>query len=81
VQIRWVAQGGQGGAELGQRQREDALDLCGVDGDGGGADALAEQLLGDQAAEGVPDDDRAGVEGVDDLGVVSGGVVDAGVRY
>ena len=70
MQVGGVSQSGQGRAELGQRQRQDALDLGGVYGDGGGADALAEQLLGDQAAEGVADDDRAAIQSVDDLGVV-----------
>jgi hypothetical protein len=37
----------QGGAQRGERQRQHALDLRGVDGDGGRAVVLAEQLLGD----------------------------------
>jgi hypothetical protein len=62
VEVRRVAQGRQRRAQLGQGQREDALDLSRVDRDGGDAEILAEELLGKQAAEGVPDDDRLGVQ-------------------
>ena len=41
VQVRGIAQRGQRRAELGERQGQDALDLGGVDGDGGYAGSLA----------------------------------------
>ena len=71
MQVRRVAQCREPGAELGERERQHALDLGGVDGDRRRADALAEQLLGEQPAEGVPDEDRRLVEPGDDVGVVA----------
>ena len=79
MQIRWIAQRGQTGPQLRERQRQHALDLCGVDRDGGRGQVLTEQLLGDEAAEGVSDDDRWRLEPVDDVGVVADGVVDPDV--
>src|SRR5262249_35385305 len=67
----------EGGAQGRQPCGPDALDLRGVDRGGGGAPALAEQFLGDHAAEGVPDHDRGGWETIDDGGEVIGDVVDA----
>ena len=58
VQIRRVAQTGQTGTQLRQGQRKDALDLGRVDRDAGGTVTLTEELLGEQTAEGVPDDHR-----------------------
>jgi hypothetical protein len=58
-----------------RRQVEDALDRRRVDADRCGGEALAEQPLRDQAAEGVPDDDRLRLEWADDRSVV----VDDGV--
>ena len=70
------------GDELDLARVELALDGA-LDGrealDGGRADALAEQLLREQATEGVPDDDRGLVETRDQLGIVFGDLVDAEV--
>jgi hypothetical protein len=77
VEVRRVSESRQRGAELGHRQRQDALDLGRVDRDSGDPEILTEELLGEQAAERVPDDDRLRVERRDDLGEVLGGVVDA----
>ena len=77
VRVGGVLEDRQRRAQRGQRQRQHALDLRGVDRDRGRAEVLAEQLLGDHAAERVPDDDRPGRQLVDDVGVVRGDVVDA----
>ena len=79
MQVRRVAQGREARSQLGEREREHALDLCRIDGDGCRTDALAEELLGEQSSEGVPDDDRRLVETGDDPGVVLGDLVDAEV--
>ncbi|OKI40776.1 hypothetical protein A6A29_39005 [Streptomyces sp. TSRI0281] len=57
---------------LGRADGFDALDLAGGDRDGCRAQALAEQVLGDEAADGVSDEHGRGVEGPDDLGVCLG---------
>ena len=49
VPVGRVAQRREAGPQLRQRQRQDALDLGGVDRDGRRTDALPEQLLGDAA--------------------------------
>src|SRR5690348_17928861 len=56
----------QGGVQRRQGQWEHALDLRGVDADGGRPVVQAEQLLGDHAAERVADQDRPGRQRVDD---------------
>ena len=70
MQVRRVAQCGQPRPQLGERQRQYTLDLGGIDGDGGGAVPLTEQLLREQPAEGVADDDRRALEPANDLVVV-----------
>jgi hypothetical protein len=76
-----VAQHRQGRPDLRKREHAHALDLGRGDRDGGAGAAVGQQALGDEAAEGVPDDDRRSVEQVDDLVVVVDGVVDARVRH
>ena len=53
---------GKTGAQLGQRQWQDALDLRRVDRNARGAVTLTQQPLGEQTAEGVADDDRRRVQ-------------------
>jgi hypothetical protein len=81
MQVCRVAEGWQPGSQLGEREWQNAFDLCRVDGDRRGADALAEELLGEQPTERVPDDDGRLVEPGDDLGVMGGDVVDAEVGH
>jgi hypothetical protein len=64
---------------LGDGQGQDTLNLSRIDGDSADPHALPDQLLGDQASEGVTDGNRIGLEGMDDLRVVGGDVIDAGV--
>src|SRR5690348_18155808 len=64
----------QGGVQRRQGQWEHALDLRGVDADGGRPVVQAEQLLGDHAAERVADQDRPGRQRIDDGLVVTGDV-------
>jgi hypothetical protein len=64
-------------AQRGQRHRQLSLDLRGVDGDRGRGEVLAEERLGDHAAEGVAHQDRLGGEPADEVRVVFDDVVDA----
>src|SRR5208283_5292946 len=57
-----------------------SLDLRRIDRDAGDADVLSKELLRDQAAEGVADEDRRRLQRPHDLGEVAGDVVDALVR-
>ena len=66
--------------ERGDRQREHAPERRRVDGDRRPGQAQPRQLLGDQAAERVPDDHRLPVELADDRGVVVGDRPDALAR-
>jgi hypothetical protein len=77
VFVRGVLEDGKGGTQRGERQRENALDLSGVDRDRRGAEVLSQQLLGDHAAEGVADQDRRLRQLRDDLRIVLGDLVDA----
>ncbi|CAG6397802.1 hypothetical protein SCOCK_60135 [Actinacidiphila cocklensis] len=77
VLVRRVPEHRQRRSQRGQRQRQDPLDLGGVDRHGGRGQVLAEQLLGDHAAEGVADQDRQRVHASDDRRVVLDDVVDA----
>jgi hypothetical protein len=53
--------------------------LGGVDGDGGRANSLPKQLFSDQTAVRVTDDHRRLVKPINDVGVVTGDVVDTDV--
>ena len=79
VPVGRVTESRETGSQLRERQGQHALDLGRVDGHGGCAATLAEQLLGDEPAEGVAHDDRRLLEAVDDGREVARGVVDPNV--
>jgi hypothetical protein len=60
------------GFDRGRRQRQDTAGRYRVDGHGGGGQPAASQDLREQAAEGMADDGRLGVELLDDLLLVGG---------
>jgi hypothetical protein len=57
VAVGLLPQHRKGGADLGQRNLGDALDGTGVDRHGMGRQTSAEELLGDEPSERVPDHD------------------------
>src|SRR5437879_5381372 len=65
--------------ELGQRERQHAADLRGVERDRGRREPHPQQLLRDETAERVPDDDGLRGKFADDRGVMLDDVVDAHV--
>ena len=77
VLVGRVLEHGQRGTKSGQWRAEHAFDLGGVDGNRRCAAALTEQLLGEQATEGVADEDGICAEPADDAAVVVHDVVDA----
>jgi hypothetical protein len=79
-EIQRIGQRRQGRSKLRQRQRQHALDLRRIDGDGSAADPHADQLFGDEAAERVTDEHRRAVERRDDAFHVGDDVVDALIR-
>ena len=81
MEVRGVAQPRQACAQLGEREGKDALDLGGIDGNTRRPMTLAEELLHDEPAERVPDQDRGRREPVDHRSEVPGHVVDAEVRH
>ena len=79
MEVGRVAQDRQRSTDLGQRQRQHALDLGRVDRHRSRGEVLTQELLGQKTAERVPDDDRLGIKRADDLGEVRYSVVDAGI--
>jgi hypothetical protein len=73
--VRRIAQDREGGAQLRGREHQYALDRRRIDCDCGGGEILAEQALGDQAAERMPDDYR--LCRADDAGIVLDNIGDA----
>jgi hypothetical protein len=74
-----VAQDRQRRADLGERQFGGALDRCRADRVGGLRGAVGQQLLRDQAAEGVPDHDRPDRELGKVAGIAGGELGEVGV--
>ena len=77
VPVRRVAQRDRGDPQRRRGQIEHALDRRRVDRYSRGREVLAQQPLDNQAAEGVADHDRRGVQAADDLRIVLDDVVDA----
>jgi hypothetical protein len=80
VDVAWVPQCHERDPQRRDRQREHSLDRRGVDPDRRGGVSVAEQLLGEQTAERVPNDDRAAGQRCHVRGVVLGNLVDSVVR-
>src|SRR6266536_2606272 len=80
VAVGRVAQSDRGHPQCRRRQHEDSLDRGRVDGDRGRGEPPGQQVLHDQPTEGVPDHDRLGRQGTDDLRVVVGDLPGAGRR-
>ena len=66
VDVGRVTQHRKAHSESGERQRENAFDGRGIDGDAGGAEAAVEQDLHDQPAERVAHQDGWAIELADD---------------
>jgi len=77
VPVRRVAQRDRGDPQRRRGQVDHALDRRRVDRHARGREVLAQQSLDDQAAEGVADHDRRGVQAADDLRIVFDHIVDA----
>jgi pimeloyl-ACP methyl ester carboxylesterase len=74
--VQWVAQDRRRRFQRRERQGEHAAEGSGVDGDRHGGHALPGHLLRDEAAEGMADDGRLGLELADGVDVVIGDLLD-----